>query len=49
MSPSNFNNWLNANVVSVASSGELDNNWPSDWNGVRPVSFVISLLWGLIS
>ena len=37
MSPSRFDIWFNAYVVSVASSGELGNNWPSDWHGVRPV------------
>ena len=37
MSPSRFDIWFNAYVVSVASSGELSNNWPSDRHGVRPV------------
>ena len=37
MSPSNFDNWGNANEFRVNSSGELSNAVATDGCGVRPV------------
>ena len=39
MSPSNFNNWFNANELNVNSTGAVNNN--NTWNGygVRPISY----------
>ena len=39
MSPSNFNNWGNANEFNVNSSGELTNNNTGNGYGVRPISY----------
>ncbi len=39
MSPSNFNNWFNANEYIVNSTGMLNNGWNvNNWLGVRPIS-----------
>ncbi len=39
MSPSNFNNWSNANVFRVESLGTLSNANTTDGYGVRPISY----------
>ena len=46
--PSNFNDWSNANEFNVTSSGEL-NGWNNVSNvyGVRPISN-FDFIWGLI-
>ena len=49
MSPSRFGDWFFSIESRVASSGELGDDGTSLGYGVRPVSFVIYLLWGLIS
>ena len=39
MSPSNFNNWGNANEFNVTGAGELTNNNVNNGYVVRPISY----------
>ena len=50
--PSNFNNWNNANEFNVNSTGTLSNDNVNNGYGVRPISNVwfclgINLIWGV--